>query len=513
MLSSGMIIALVLIFGFIAAILVLDRFEMLEPYGLDVSGPFLMWKTKGGKNFIERLSKKERFWKYYGNFGLIIVSISMVIIFLLVAWSAYVATSIPAEEAPETIEILALPGLNPLIPLWFGILGLAVAIIVHEFSHGILARIADIDINSLGLIFLVVPIGAFVEPDEDQMEELESIKRGRIYAAGPTTNIVLAIVIVLIFSTLFMGAVSAREEGVVVSSIVNGSPAAETELKKGEQILSVGGERVKNTQDFTSVNITPMQEVNVETLRGDEYRNHTMISGLIVAGVIEGRPAEKAEMEKGDIITGIDDRTVKNYDDFSEALEDKEPHQEIEVTFNRKTDDDYEEDDLILELDERDGEAYMGVMIAYLGVTTWNVEMIPRLLSSPFADAEGVQGHIQSTLQYMALPFLGLSPLPDEIAELYTVSGPLSVLPRGAFWTIANSLYWVFWLNLLVGLFNALPAVPLDGGFIFKDGMNGLVKKLGLDGKKGEKISSGIAYVLALTVLFLLLWQLVGPRI
>ncbi len=513
MLSTGFVIALLLIFGFVGAILVLDKFEYLEPYGLDVSGPFLMWKTEGGKNFINKLAEKKRFWTNYGSLGLIIVSISMIIIFFLVAWSAYLATSIPAEQAPETIEILALPGINPLIPLWFGILGLAVAIIVHEFSHGILARVADIDIKSLGLIFVVVPIGAFVEPNEDQMEDLESIKRGRIYAAGPTTNIILALVVVLIFSTLFMGAISAREEGVVISGIVENSPAAASDLREGEQILSIGHERIRNRDDLNSVNITPVENVEVETLRGDSEHSHSITSGLVVAGMVAGYPMERTDIETGDIITAIDDSTVKNYDDFSELLDSKEPYEEIKVTYHSKNETDYEEYNVTFELDERNGDAYMGVMVTYLGVTTWEVDMIPKLLSRPYADAENLQDYVQSSLEYIALPFLGLSPLPEEIAELYTIEGPLSVLPSNSFWIIANSLYWIFWLNLLVGLFNSLPAVPLDGGFIFKDGMKNLVKKIGLNDDKGEKVSSAIAYGLALAILFLLLWQLIGPRI
>ena len=33
--------------------------------------------------------------------------------------------------------MIGLPGLNPVIPLWYGILALVIAMVVHEFSHGI----------------------------------------------------------------------------------------------------------------------------------------------------------------------------------------------------------------------------------------------------------------------------------------------------------------------------------------------------------------------------------------
>ncbi len=530
MISTGVIYGLVVVFSFIAGILILDRLDLLERYDLEVSGPLLMWRTERGKDLIERLSSKKRFWEKYGSIGIVIVSVTMLLIFLLVAWSAYVASYIPSDQAPQPVEVLALPGINPLIPIWFGILGLAIAIIVHEFAHAILARVADIKVKSLGLVFLVVPIGAFAEPDEDEMEKVDKMKRARIYAAGPTTNIVLAVIVVLIFSTMFMGSITPREEGIVISNIVENSPAARAEINQGEQILWIADERIKNNDDLSSIDIPPGEDVEVKTLRGEEERSYTEVTtGLVIAGVIEDYPADQAGLAVGDIILRVEDEPVSNYDRFHQILEEKEPGQEMNFTYYRSEDGTYEEieSDLILrdkydsfeELyptqnrDEYKGQAYMGVNVVYLGVYTWDVDMIPRLLSRPFAGAETPQDYVMGTLEYISLPFMGLSPLPDDIAALYTIDGPLSVIPSNTFWTISNSLYWVFWLNFLVGLFNSLPAVPLDGGFIFKDGLEGLIKRFGVKGDKSESISSGITYSLALLILFLLMWQLIGPRV
>ena len=65
----------------------------------------------------------------------------------------------------------------------------------------------------------------------------------------------------------------------------------------------------------------------------------------------------------------------------------------------------------------------------------------------------------------------------------------------------------------MVGLTNVLPAVPLDGGYIFRDGISYLLDKSGRKYTKEQKdrITGSIAISLALVVLFLILWQLVGP--
>ena len=66
----------------------------------------------------------------------------------------------------------------------------------------------------------------------------------------------------------------------------------------------------------------------------------------------------------------------------------------------------------------------------------------------------------------------------------------------------------------MVGLTNALPAVPLDGGFIFADGVSGILDqfKQGMTEERKEVIVDNLVGVLAFTVVFLVIWQLVGPR-
>ncbi len=141
------------------------------------------------------------------------------------------------------------------------------------------------------------------------------------------------------------------------------------------------------------------------------------------------------------------------------------------------------------------------------------MEFVTNLMARPYKNAETANDYFMSSLRYISIPFLKLSPMSDEMENLYQVNGPLSALPDDAFWMIANSLYWIFWLNLMVGLFNSLPAVPLDGGFIFKDGLTSLAEKFNLKEKKKEIFVHGFTYLIALTILALLLWQLVGPRI
>jgi len=105
--------------------------------------------------------------------------------------------------------------------------------------------------------------------------------------------------------------------------------------------------------------------------------------------------------------------------------------------------------------------------------------------------------------------------MPGEVADLLVVNGPLAALPAGAFWMLANLFYWLFWLNFMVGATNALPARPLDGGHIFRDGILKMLSKVrpGLSAKEADRTADRISWGIALVVLFLIIWLVAGSYV
>jgi len=82
----------------------------------------------------------------------------MIGIMALLIWEATLVANIPAESAPTLDMVIGIPGINPLIPLWYGILALAVGIAVHELGHGIMSRVAGMKIKAMGLLLFIFPI-------------------------------------------------------------------------------------------------------------------------------------------------------------------------------------------------------------------------------------------------------------------------------------------------------------------------------------------------------------------
>jgi len=405
---------------------------------------FLMWRTDWGKNFIERISQNKPFWRRVGDVWVVTVFIIMILMFSLLLWQATLAWQIPKTSAVSPKMMIGLPGLNPVIPLWYGILALVIAMVIHEFSHGILSRVAGVKVKALGLLLFFFPVGAFVEPDEEGMKSMKKWERMRLYAAGPGSNMVVAVVFSFLFSSVMVASLEPAEDGLLLYSVSADYGGAEAGLEPWMLLTAIDEEEVRNTDDWKRV-------------MNDTYAGQTVNVSILNRGV-----------------PGI----------YSVTLSDK-------GSYYLKYYPDYYESWM-------SGKGFMGVAAE-------NPKIITDSLANP----------TENILLYISLPFAKLQPFPEHFTSIYEPAGAIGILPDNIFWILANSFYWIFWLNLMVGLTNALPAVPLDGGFIFADGVTGILDKFkkGMSAQRKEKIVDNLVGVLAFTVVFLVVWQLVGPRL
>ena len=89
---SGLLIFLILLLIWISAIYI---FRNKESDSFSLWGPIVMWKTEKGKKLIERISKKEKFWKGYADFGIALSLFAMFATFALIIYNAYLSFLIP----------------------------------------------------------------------------------------------------------------------------------------------------------------------------------------------------------------------------------------------------------------------------------------------------------------------------------------------------------------------------------------------------------------------------------
>ncbi|MDD1773881.1 MAG: site-2 protease family protein, partial [Methanomassiliicoccales archaeon] len=418
----------------------------------------------------------------------------------------------------------------------YGILGLVVAIVVHEFAHGVLTRVGGIKVQSLGLVFLVFPIGAFVEPDEKELQQTTRNKRAKVYAVGPATNIVVALIVLSIFSGVFMSSADTVHDGGLTVGVVDGSPATHSGIASNCVLTTIGGTTYTNASAIEQrVSPNPGAEVSVSYYYKGDLHTVTMIDGVVIAFTAAGFAAADAGLGTGMVLASLNGTPIGNLDVLESTMAKAHANQTVSITvwsympvsgkFEKNSSistiklsdkyDYYQTFDPSANSASYRGVAYLGAGFLNLGLDIRNADFYQRLLTNPFEGDKTFGEFSTSALRLIALPFLNLAPLRSPVTDIYQPSDALGWMPAPAFWILANSLYWIFWLNFMVGLTNVLPAVPLDGGYLFRDFMDYVLSKTGRTYTKEqrEKVVGTIVLAFALLILALILWQIVGPAL
>jgi len=452
-LIEGLLVFFTIVLIYILIIYILYKKEVLKKYNLSLYGPALLLRTKKGIGFLKKVASKKRFWKKYGNFGIAFCFITMIIMVIVLIWQAWAVIGFtPAQkQAMPGFEIaLILPGINPILPLEFIgylLVALIVAIIAHEFSHGILTFVGNLKVKSLGILYLIVPIGAFCEPDEEELKKAETGKRMRVYAAGPLSNFVVALVAILLFSFVLMSAVQPSAEGIGVLEVYKNSPADEIGIKTGSIITEVNG------TDFSKFETFEQRYIKYIEIMNNTQANETISISFIY-----------------------------NHIFYNKTINLTDRYNYFPVESNK-------------------GKGFTGVY-SLIGVKE-NLNILKNPITERFP---------YGFLFFYVIPltgyFEGYNPIVSPFTESYVITGPLGVFSPIIFWMTVNTLYWIFWLNLAVGLFNVLPMVPLDGGFLFNDALRSLIKRIKKDAPEElrNKIVKNISFALSLIILIAIIF-------
>lgn len=248
---------------------------------IDVNGPILMRRTTRMRDFIDSIAQKSpRFWRGSMNIGIPVAVFLMVTMFVLLAYSLVMViqnmlgthgVTTTAAGVYPVIPGVSIPGSPLNVPLGYGIIALVTVLVIHEFSHGILARAEGIKIKSIGLLLLAILPGAFVEPDEEEVGKSSRITKLRIYAAGSISNVVLAAITLLISYLLVFSFInpSFHSQGVEIQTVMPHSPSAGI-LQNGMIINNINGYEVTNSTSFTDImsKTKPGDKITVDTNQG-----------------------------------------------------------------------------------------------------------------------------------------------------------------------------------------------------------------------------------------------------
>jgi membrane-associated protease RseP (regulator of RpoE activity) len=388
-------------------------------------GPIMAIRT-GRVGFFDRLSAIRTLLRLYGTFG--VVMVVLVSVFITVMLVLSVRYTLILQPEPSGIykpqNILLLPGINEYVPSTLAVwLAFIITIAVHEFGHGFLCRVENITVKGMGVLLAVIPIGFFVEPDEEELDRTKGMPKARMFGAGIANNLVVGFSC-LVLLVLLIG-VAVPTTSPVIHGIYKDYPAYEAGVPQGSVVKTVNGVPVTTRDDIAGIlNTTkPGEPVTLQVEKDAVTSDYTF--------TLASWPADTSRPSGFMGVQYYDGAAIKQA---------------------------------------------IGSMLSPFGVL--------QFLIIPFDTSTNAQ-----FLRVLAFDS------PDE--QYYGV-------PFDGYWGAIHLLFWCGWININVGIFNAIPMIPLDGGYILREGVDRLLDRRGWL-KYAPHIVSTVSYVMLVMLMSLIL--------
>lgn len=241
----------------------------------DVHGILALYRTKLGIRLMDKLARRfPKSLEYLGYVGVVVGFLGMIFTFVMLIKSALDLILIEGA-VPGFAPVLpgvTIPGL-PTLSFWHWLIGIFILAVVHEFAHGVLARVHNLDVENSGFGFLGPIMLAFVEPNEKKIVKAKKRVQLSVYAAGPFSNFLFAALFLLV--SLFVMAPIMDDvlvaKGIEVHDFTEGYPAENSGLKVPFVITSINGINTLDRDSFIEVTdkIQPGDTVVLKTDQGE----------------------------------------------------------------------------------------------------------------------------------------------------------------------------------------------------------------------------------------------------
>jgi len=335
-------------------ILAIAKSLKLEKHGFTIKAYSLTYKNTQVQSVLSKmLTRTKRGIRVFAD-------VSVIAGFLMMGFAFWFLLANIANFFVEPTEFAELTVLIPGVTLTsasailYFLLSIPIVLVIHEGAHGIVATLEKIKIKTGGFAIFIALFAGFVEPDEKEFDDARKISKLRVIGAGATSNVIFAFALgaILLTNPLF--------------ALILPEPFLEWFYDAPD--------------------------------------------GVGIISIIEGSGAEKAGLQKNDVITGIDDIAIITPMDFQKA--DLKPGDIVTVTVQR--------DGQLLQLP---------------------VEIMP----SPDDPDKGLVGIMRDSAFYKPVyNFIEWDP------------------------QVSMFLLWLWMISFFIGIINMLPLPILDGGkFIY----------------------------------------------
>lgn len=392
-------------------------------------------------------------------------------------------------------------------------LGLLVA--VHEFGHFWVARRCGVKVerfsigfgkaiwrrlgkNGTEYVLALIPLGGYVKMLDGRVDELKPGEEAQafnhksvwarmaIVAAGPMANFVFAL---FAFWLMFMIGVPSVKP--VVGEVRPASIVAEAGILPGMEIVGVGGEETGDWESVTYALISHLGDDSVQLKLKAANTSYAVDKTLQLAGwkfdpdkespigslgivplggkvlpvveaVVPSSASEKAGLQIGDRIKGVDGEAITEWAQFVERVQ-QSPAQPLQVTVERGG------SEMTLTLTP-DGKKVKGQLVGFVGLS-------PQLVPLPdeyrtllqYGPLQALWHGVQKTWSLITLTFDMIGKLIGGIVSLDNLSGPISIAKGAGSSADYGLVYFLGFLALIsvnLGIINLFPLPVLDGGHL-----------------------------------------------
>ncbi|MGH9524074.1 MAG: RIP metalloprotease RseP [Terriglobales bacterium] len=390
---------------------------------------------------------------------------------------------------------------------------LGVMILVHEFGHFAAAKIFGVRVEQFAVGFgkrlfgirrgetdyrvNLLPLGGYVKMSGENPLEARTGDAGEfmshprwqrfiIALAGPFMNVVLAVGLMTVVFMVHFERPAYLDQPANVGYVLDGSPAAKAGIQSGDRIAKIDGQPNPTWQDVIyKVVLSPGQPLNVELERDGQLIDKKITPEAMgpdkigeagwtpnrpvpVAQVDPTMPAEKAGMQKGDLILALDGRPVRSIESLLSMLEQNKT-KPATVTVERKG------QKLNLQitpvLDTVDGKQQYR-----LGFKSSEAVRVDKL---PFPQA--FSKSVEENERLSGLILVMVEKLVQHQIPMQQISGPVAIAKMSG--EAARQQGWTPLMELMAGIsinlaiFNLLPFPILDGGVILFLAIEGIRRR------------------------------------
>ncbi|WP_025819968.1 sigma E protease regulator RseP [Shewanella marina] len=399
------------------------------------------------------------------------------------------------------------------------VVALGILIAAHEFGHFYVARRCGVKVErfSIGFgkaiwrkvgkdgteyVLALIPLGGYVkmldERVEDVPDELKSQAFNRktvwqriaIVAAGPIANFIFAIIALYVMYLIGVNSIKP-----VITETKLDTPAASIQVKQPQQIISVGGQSVRNWEEVNlalvshigdkqvSVTVAPLDrsdDIGAKTYQLDishwnfdpDKQLPITAIGLVpfqpkiepvLALVSEDGAGHKAGLLVGDTLVALNGQPYTTWQSFVDVVK-ASANIPLELTIRRNG------EQFNVKLTPQSREGRNGQVEGVIGIAPKQLAWPENLkIDIRYGVLESATMAVDKTWQLISVSGKMIAKLFTGDVSVKNLSGPISIAQGAGHSADIGFVYFLSFLALIsvnLGIINLLPLPVLDGGHL-----------------------------------------------